>query len=38
MTKHDHLTSAVLLKAMDAELTSSEVASVMEHLAQFVGD
>ena len=34
MTKHDHLTSAVLLKAMDAELTSSEVASVMEHLAQ----
>jgi Putative zinc-finger len=34
MTKHDHLTSAVLIKAMDAELTSGEVASVTEHLAQ----
>jgi anti-sigma factor RsiW len=33
MTKHDHLTGAVLVKAMDAELTSGEVASVMEHLA-----
>jgi len=34
MTKHGHLTSAVLVKAMDAELTGGEVASVMEHLAQ----
>ena len=34
MTKHDHLTSAVLVKAIDAELTSGELASVMGHLAQ----
>ncbi len=34
MTKRDHLTSALLVKAMDAELTSGEVASVMEHLAR----
>ncbi len=37
MTKHDHLTNAVLVKAMDAELTSGEVASVMEHLARCGG-
>jgi putative zinc finger protein len=37
MTKRDHLTSALLVKAMDAELTSGEVASVMEHLAQCEG-
>jgi anti-sigma factor RsiW len=34
MTRRDHLTSALLVKAMDAELTSSEAASAMEHLAQ----
>jgi len=34
MTKRDHLTSALLVKAMDAELTSGEEASVMEHLAR----
>jgi anti-sigma factor RsiW len=34
MTKQDHLTGALLVKAMDAELTSGEAASVMEHLAQ----
>jgi anti-sigma factor RsiW len=34
MTKHDHVTSALLVKALDAEITSGEVASVMEHLAQ----
>lgn len=33
MTKRDHLTSALLVKAMDAELTSGEVASATEHLA-----
>lgn len=34
MTKRSHLTSVLLVKAMDAELTSGEVASVMEHLGQ----
>jgi anti-sigma factor RsiW len=34
MTKQDHLTGALLVKAMDAELTSGEAASVVEHLAQ----
>jgi hypothetical protein len=34
MTKGGHLTSALLVKAMDAELTSGEAASAMEHLAQ----
>jgi hypothetical protein len=34
MTKQDHLTSALLVKAMDAELTSGELTSVMEHLEQ----
>jgi hypothetical protein len=34
MTKRDHLTSALLVKAMDAELTSGEAAFVMEHLAR----
>jgi hypothetical protein len=34
MTKRDHLTNALLVKAMDAELTSGEVASATEHLAR----
>lgn len=34
MTKQDHLTSGLLVKTLDAELTSAEAASVMEHLAQ----
>jgi Putative zinc-finger len=33
MTKQEHLTSGLLVKAMDAELTSGEAASVQEHLA-----
>jgi hypothetical protein len=34
MTRQEHLTSGLLVKAMDAELASAEAASVKEHLAR----
>jgi hypothetical protein len=34
MTKQEHLTSGLLVKALDAELASAEAASVKEHLAR----
>ena len=34
MTKQEHLTSGLLVKAMDGELTSAETAFVNEHLAR----
>lgn len=34
MTKQEHLTSGLLVKAMDAELTSAEATIVKEHLEQ----
>lgn len=34
MTKREHLTSGLLVKAMDDELTRAEAASVDEHLAE----
>ena len=32
MTKQEHLTGGLLVKAMDAELTSAEATAVKEHL------